>query len=276
MQDELAYIPIHKKIANRSLLWYAGDSPENYKIQGPRGKNLYSPAPADISYKFNEWGFRSDSFTLDTDFGVVFVGCSQTVGVGLPLEHTWSFKLLERIREKTGKNIPYWNIAASGCGLDTNAFELYLLDERLKTKPVMVICLAPPAYRREVMFAKPERKMWVGPSGVWMKSIGMDTLFVDDWYARHQIARSCMTIDLLMSKWNSKFYIGMWDAMEKAPAMLDFIETNFPAFKKVDTSCCKAFNTDYARDGEHWGPSMNDQLVEDYWKVIEPDIESML
>ena len=275
MNDKLIFLPINQRIVNRTLLWYGGDSPETYKKSNRLGRNLYDPAPSDISYKFNERGFRSDSFSDKSEFGVVFVGCSQTAGVGLPLRDMWAYRLLERIREKTGKNIPYWSIAQPGAGLDTNAHDLYLLDQLLAEKPVMVICLAAPWHRREIMYNYQERRLWVRPGSFPLKQKVMDELFSDEWFGRYQLFRSCMTIDLLVKSWNSKFYLGMWDNSESTIA-LDFLIDAFPNFNRVDISSIKKHNTDFARDSVHWGPSMNAQLVEDYWKIIEPDIEALM
>jgi len=70
---------------------------------------------ADITYKFNSYGFRSDDFSYEP--GIVFLGCSHTVGVGLPVESTWSHMVSTRL------NVKRYNLGIGGASNDT-AFRL--------------------------------------------------------------------------------------------------------------------------------------------------------
>ena len=44
--------------------------------------------PGAITYKINSHGFRCDELTANTDC-IVALGCSFTLGIGLPIEATW-------------------------------------------------------------------------------------------------------------------------------------------------------------------------------------------
>jgi hypothetical protein len=47
-----------------------------------------------ISYKINNFGFRSDDITeLSVKDNYAFIGCSNTFGLGVPLDHLWSYQL---------------------------------------------------------------------------------------------------------------------------------------------------------------------------------------
>ena len=141
---------------NTTQLWQTPDSLEQYKETTKFGKNLYKPG--DFTYSFNEYGFRCDSFNLNSDISIVFAGCSNTEGVGLPLEEVWAYKLLEKIRKHTNKTIPYWNIGFGGAGLDTIAANLYEFNKLHKIDYIFLYL--PGTDRREYMSDLKYRKMW--------------------------------------------------------------------------------------------------------------------
>ena len=59
-----------------------------------------------FNYNFNEYGFRSDSF--DNECTILFNGCSQTMGIGLPLQDIWPKQIANYY------NVNYHNIAVGG------------------------------------------------------------------------------------------------------------------------------------------------------------------
>jgi hypothetical protein len=103
----------------------------------------------EISYKYNNFGFRCNDFTQwqHSKFNVVFAGCSHTEGEGLPLEHTWAWLTYERIKSALNVDFPYWNIASGGTGLDT--FVRYLWNYVPMLLPTYVIVMIPGFFRRE-------------------------------------------------------------------------------------------------------------------------------
>lgn len=118
--------------ANKSIEWLAPDTLENYKSISSKFTNLYSQH--DIEYKFNSHGFRCDEFDLPSELPIVFLGCSFTEGIGVRQNETWSHLLLEKIKQKTNKNIPYWNLSLASTGIDTQARNLYFLTNILNKK----------------------------------------------------------------------------------------------------------------------------------------------
>jgi hypothetical protein len=68
-----------------------------------------------IVYKFNPNGFRTYDFNLnDKDINIA-LGCSQTLGVGLPVEMTWPYLLEKQTNTKT------YNLGLGGASSDTVA-----------------------------------------------------------------------------------------------------------------------------------------------------------
>jgi hypothetical protein len=44
-----------------------------------------------VSYRFNQWGFRHDEDFVENPNSIVFLGCSLTMGVGVNYEQTWPY-----------------------------------------------------------------------------------------------------------------------------------------------------------------------------------------
>jgi hypothetical protein len=92
-----------------------------------------------IKYKFNNYGFRCEDFK-DVD-NVVFLGCSHTIGIGIPLESNWTTLVSNVI------NLVPYNLGIGGGSWDT-CFRLafYWLE---KLKPKIVIVMGPELLRME-------------------------------------------------------------------------------------------------------------------------------
>ena len=97
-------------------------------------------------YEHNESGFRCDSFNQNSEFPVLFLGCSQTFGTGLPLEETWSYLLYREIKNFKKIDIPYWSLAVGGSSIELQSIFLYHFIDLLK--PKLIFMLMPPIYRR--------------------------------------------------------------------------------------------------------------------------------
>jgi hypothetical protein len=69
-----------------------------------------------ILYSYNKEGFRSDNFYKTNDeIHILFAGCSQTEGIGSPLDTVWSKMLHDKLLSKN-KTSNYFSIARSGYG----------------------------------------------------------------------------------------------------------------------------------------------------------------
>ena len=77
--------------ANQELCWLPMDTKELY-FDNLKNKyhrlEQFGWIDASITYKFNSYGFRSEEFSHNPN--IVFLGCSHTCGIGLPVEHTWA------------------------------------------------------------------------------------------------------------------------------------------------------------------------------------------
>ena len=125
---------------NITLEWHGSDHQQNYRNYQP---NPYTTQ--DITYTFNVRGFRADAFE-PADASILFLGCSITEGIGLPLNQVWANLLLDKIRHATALTLPYWNLALQGCGFDTATRAVCVYEKVLK--PDIIFALLPP-YRKE-------------------------------------------------------------------------------------------------------------------------------
>ena len=95
-----------------------------------------------IRYVTNEWGFRSTVPFEENPDSIIFLGCSYTMGIGLPLEDVWC-SIVARELKKDG-----YNLGVGGGSLDT-AFRV--LSQWLPVMKSKLVCVQEPTCRREVI-----------------------------------------------------------------------------------------------------------------------------
>jgi len=117
-----------------------------------------------FTYKFNSHGFRSDEFSDEPS--VLFLGCSHTIGIGMPAEDTWSRIVAKEL------NLKCFNL---GIGASSNDTAFRLAHHYIPLlKPQLVIWLSTDLSRVELHTAD-ER---VEPCGPWTLDRGR---FFDHW-----------------------------------------------------------------------------------------------
>jgi len=137
-----------KQQAGQRLEWLPTDSKENYEklMQDPVHQRYFARMgwnqPGAITYNINSDGFRSQEFdTLGNC--MIALGCSYTVGIGLPIDTVWPSLVGQKI------NLDVANLAAGGNSADT-CFRLaeYWIPV---LKPKLVAMLVPPPARIELL-----------------------------------------------------------------------------------------------------------------------------
>ena len=251
--------------ANTTIEWLGSDTLRNYESISSRFPNHYSRH--DIEYKFNSHGFRCDEFDLPSKVPIVFLGCSITEGIGIRQTETWSYLLLEKIRQKTNKNIPYWNLGLCATGIDTQARNLYSLSTILNTKLKFVFSLMPPMFRREYKVESNKYRNWL-PN--WLDSNApfdthVNPLFTDSYFSTHQTERSLMTIDSICRQNDTKMCCTFWEGVRVSNS----IKPLFDSFPLIDIFQINFQSNDLARDGFHPGPVFHQKLAELYWNHVE-------
>jgi hypothetical protein len=76
-----------------------------------------------ISYKINNFGFRSDDITKESvKDNYVFIGCSNTFGLGVPVDHLWSYQLNSFL-----KGSSFINMGTRGGNVEVMAYNFFSL-----------------------------------------------------------------------------------------------------------------------------------------------------
>lgn len=76
-----------------------------------------------ISYKINNFGFRSDDITKESvKDNYVFIGCSNTFGLGVPLDHLWSYHLNSFLGGSS-----FINMGTRGGNVETTIYNFFSL-----------------------------------------------------------------------------------------------------------------------------------------------------
>jgi len=135
-------------MAGKQLDFLPSDTKENFeKLCETEEYREYFRAhgwlePGAITYNINRQGFRCNELEPDTDC-IVALGCSFTVGIGLPVESIWP----ELVGNALGMKV--YNLAWGGNAADT-CFRMaeYWIP---KLKPKAVFMLAPPVARFELL-----------------------------------------------------------------------------------------------------------------------------
>lgn len=127
---------------NCTSSWSASDNEDRWKqnIDNTDTKKLLNGlgwTENSITYKFNEYGYRSDSFNQTCD--IVFAGCSMTFGEAVPLEKSWPYIVADQISAN------YHNLAVNGSDWSHTAQRVFSWIDVIKPKCLVV--LSPPIDR---------------------------------------------------------------------------------------------------------------------------------
>jgi hypothetical protein len=142
--------PFHNGIyhAGQTLEWLPTDTRENFEklLQDLEHRAYFAEQgwlePGAITYKINSEGFRCDEFDY-TEPCMIALGCSYTVGIGLPIDAIWPALMGQSLGLKV------YNLGWGGNGIDT-CYRLarYWIPQ---LKPQVVALLAPPRARLELL-----------------------------------------------------------------------------------------------------------------------------
>jgi len=163
----------NSSLANQEIPWHGTDLEELYQKNLSRNRSQleqYNWIDRPITYKFNSYGFRADEFD-STDPGVMFVGCSHTLGMGLPIESTWAYQVSTALKLKN------YNLGVGGASNDT-AFRLayHWIDQ---LKPDVVIFLSTERTRLELHIDDDQ----LYDLSVWPLGFPIVDTFMQSWYS---------------------------------------------------------------------------------------------
>ena len=133
------------KYANKTLFWLPMDTQDRYNKNLKENFEMlktYNWIDKTIEYKFNSLGFRSIEFNNSPN--VIFVGCSNTQGLGIRQEDRWTELVANSLK------LSCFNLGVPGTSADTAFRLLYALIGKLR--PKLVIFREPPGIRMELNY----------------------------------------------------------------------------------------------------------------------------
>jgi hypothetical protein len=138
--DYMAYPTIRSQVIN----WLNSDKQEVYN--NPANRKLlkrWDWLNKKVEYTINYYGFRSDEFTAEPNQSILFLGCSYTAGIGLPIEQTWAYQVATHL------GLAMYNLGIGGGSCNS----CYRIGSHWipKLKPRHVFVLYPFAHRLEVV-----------------------------------------------------------------------------------------------------------------------------
>jgi hypothetical protein len=130
--------------ANQTLDWLGTDTNDWY-IKNIREKyhllEQYNWIDNTFTYNFNSHGFRCEEFT--TEPTIMFLGCSCTCGIGLPIDVIWPELVAISLNMKCA------NLGQGGGAMDTTFRLCHGWIDQIK--PKIIILLRPPGVRWELL-----------------------------------------------------------------------------------------------------------------------------
>lgn len=229
-------------LKGQTVEWLPTDTKENFEklIQTPRHyeyfKNQGWLEPMAITYQINSEGFRCDEFDYETPC-MVALGCSYTIGIGLPLKDIWPTLVGQALGLKV------YNLAWGGSGADTcYRMARYWIP---KLKPQVVCMLTPPRSRLELSTIE-----GTNPNVEVFLPMSRSSLFAEsDQYLKHWFGNED----------------NHWYNHEKNKLAIEMIaHKNSAKFAALDADTEGSMSRDmvgYARDHMHAGPQGHRQIA---------------
>ena len=264
--------------ANTTAKWAPSDTKEIYNPLQADGMPNYTAN--EIEYTYNSDGFRCDEFSAPSDLPVLFLGCSFTEGIGLPLEEVWVYHYINKLRslpQNKGKNIPLWSLALGGSGTDTMARVAYQHIDQIKPKHIIYVHSSwhrrEYAYKGQVNFWLPS---WKAPNDKPLND-ALTCLYLDDSYTEWQSHRSLTILNLLARAHNSKIHILTNDPllneseMTHSNIVLYLVSDKVPVSKTLPGHILS--KPGMARDCIHPGAVWQYNLYDYVWSLTKNEFE---
>jgi lysophospholipase L1-like esterase len=196
-----------KSHAGQCLEWLPPDTQENFQrlMQDPKHQSYFSSLgwdqPRAITYQLNSEGFRCEEFDTESDC-VVALGCSFTIGIGLPIDTVWSSLLGKKL------NLKVYNLAWGGSSADT----CYRLARHWvpKLKPKLIAMLTPPRDRIELIMGNTTFPVEVFMPMSKSKFFNENDMFFKHWWLNDENGqinseKNLLAIQQLAANHNAKF-----------------------------------------------------------------------
>lgn len=200
-------------------------------IQGTRHQGHPMWTADSFTYKYNSHGFRSVEFDLNETKPIILtLGCSHTVGVGVPQHNNWP----EFFKQRYFPDHVVWNVGLGGASADTVA--RLAVNMIPIVKPKIVAVMWPSLFRFETY------ENGAVFNGAW--TMEQDNLQFEDNTAYNNQTKNKLVLDLLQKIYGFRLLSIDWeDTVRKVYCDVQWTK---------------------ARDGAHFGIDWHQQLAFDF------------
>jgi hypothetical protein len=229
--------------AGQTFEWMPTDSKENFEklIKDPTHRAYFEKQgwlePLAITYQINREGFRCEEF-VEGEPCMIALGCSYTVGIGLPLKDIWPTLV------GTALGLRVYNLAWGGSSIDT-CFRLarYWIP---RLRPQVVMMLAPPRTRIELSTIN---GTWP-PAEVFMPGsisglFNSNDIFLKHWFGNEE-----------------NHYLNQEKNMLAIESIARQNGSRYSAVEADREAACSRDIVGYARDYMHTGPAGHKMIAE--------------
>lgn len=187
--------------ANKTIDWLPMDTQELFNKNVNLQRDLLIEnrwISRKIAYRFNQEGFRSDEFSDEE--GIIFLGCSHTVGIGLPYEHTWPYMVSKNLGKKC------YNLAIGG-GSNDLAFRMaYNYIPKLKSS--LVVFLVTQSSRLEILNKSDHPFQFFGPGSSPFKNDKFyETWLMNETNLNANLLKNVLAIENICGKNNTRLIL---------------------------------------------------------------------
>lgn len=156
---KIAGISCYYYLRNKIVNWLDSDNESSWQqhMLDPERRHVLMKyglaSPESVTYKFNSQGFRSEEFSDQPGF--IALGCSFTLGMGVPYLQTWPQIIADHL------GLPAWNLGQGGGSMDTC---WRLLNHWLAILPTEFVCLLRPTSDRFEFYLDQQKPCMFLPS----------------------------------------------------------------------------------------------------------------
>ena len=252
MRGEIPVVATDIIPASSEMLWLYNDQPHH--AAGP-----YKDVR--VVYRTNAHGFRSREIDLASPSRkIMFVGCSYTMGVGMPYDEVWTSVAMQQIEESLGEPFEQHNFGYSGHGNDFFAMVVHQVLPVLKPDLLVVLFTE---FSRRTLHHRHGRLMAFLPNHVIPEFKAEHEAFIRlqseshdfmDFVRQHSLIDATARLCGIPWAWQTwgRSALPPPAQLKKYVRTDNMIDSTFPTYGHLATD--DAMRNDLARDGKHPGP----------------------
>lgn len=177
---------------NKNLSKYPKNPSLNYYLKNP------------IDYYYNNYGYRGYEEFKEGAEANVFLGCSYTVGIGQPLEDTWSYLVNKKLPDTN----MFVNLAQGGHGIENQFRQLYRWKDYFNIKNIFHY---QPIYAREELLGNEDSHgfLLTLPPDTWKKNVDKNfglEYFASDVHIARKYVTNILAIQSIAQQLGAEYY----------------------------------------------------------------------